>query len=428
MNNYDLAVEKKLRFFQTCTNPACNTNYGLGEMLFKCKKCGSPLEYNLHGHADGKPTRRNDLWKNFDLIPLRHQENIISLGAGDSEIIHLEELSPAVNGANLFLMSDNEKNPTGTFKDREASIILSRCKELSLDNLVFYSTSNTGRAYTHYAAQLGLTTYMFMPRQCAYKNTDFIRKNDNNFIIYVDDHYPEISPYTKTFAAANNLTAIAPMHDRTEAYATLAYEQFQAMPECDYFVQTIASGMGPIGFYKGHLNLARLGIRKKEKIPTIVCIQSREMNIMATAYNQGKETISDADMPTDFPDQLFEPTLNSTNPVNNYPQLLKTLRENKGVITDVDPGSTLKDGELMVAALKARGYTLRTDLERSMVISFAGIVKLARQGSFKKGENIMMLGCGRGKDESTTLLTPDAVIDVRTKDAVRLYDELQARL
>jgi len=132
-----------------------------------------------------------------------------------------------------------------------------------------------------------------------------------------------------------------------------------------------------------------------------------------------------AQMSKEFPDDLFEPTLNSTNPVNNYPQLLKTLNDNNGIITDVDPDSTMRDGALLAEVLKKRGIFIRTDLEKSMLIEYAGLVRLAREGVFKKGESILLLGCGRGKDESSNLLPPDAIIDTKTTDPVKLFDQLQ---
>jgi threonine synthase len=427
MDTSGVTIEKKLCISQACTNPACNASYALDEMVFACRTCGHPLEYTFDGDYVSTLGERGDLWDNFPLIPLDNEENIVSLGAGGSPVIHLEELSREVNGANVFLMCDSMKNPTGTFKDREASIILSRCKELGLDNLVFYSTANTGRAYTHYAAHLGLTTYLFMPAMCHYKNTSFINRNDNNFIIYVNEHYPKISPYARSFAKENGLTPIAPMHDRTEAYATLAYEQFRLLPQCNYFVQTIASGMGPIGFYKGHQNLTRLGVQKASNIPTIVCIQSGENNLMSRAYNSGRRSLVPGDLPTEFPDDLFEPTLNSTNPVNNYPQLLKTLDENGGIITDVDALETMRDGSSIAKALEGRRLPIRVDLEKSLLIGYAGIRKLAGQGKFKKGENILLLATGRGRDNCAELLQPDAVIDVTTQHPVELFGQLRRR-
>lgn len=417
-------TKQNVRIFQQCTNESCGTIYPVNQMLSGCKQCQGRLEYGFEGEYDGKPDDRDDLWKNMALIPLENPENIISLGVGGSEIVHIQELSPQVNGANLYLMMDSEKNPTGTFKDREASIVLSRCKEMGLDNLVFYSTGNTGRSYTTFAAHLGLTSFFFMPRQCQYKNTDFIKRNPNNYIILVDDHYPQISPYAKKFAKANGLTPIAPLHDRTESYATVAYEQVQQLPHCDYFVQTIASGMGPLGFYKGHKNLVRLGLEHESDIPRVICIQSSEMNVMARAYNSGKTVLTKEDLPKEFPDNLFEPTLNSTNPVNNYPQLYEMLKENNGIITDVEPSAVLKESAKIVDALKQRGLSLRTDLENSLLIEYAGLIKLANQGVFKKDENILLISCGRGKDTSTTLLEVDAVINPQTQDPVELMKKL----
>lgn len=418
---------RNVKISQQCVNPACNTIYPAGEILFGCKKCNGKLEYIIEGKHDGSPSfpDRDDQWKNFDLIPLENPKNIIALGAGGSKNLLLEELSGMLNNANLYLKLDSDKNPTGTFKDREASIVLSRCKEAGLDNLVFYSTGNTGRAYTHFAAHIGLTTYFFMPRQCQYKNTDFIKKNDNNHIILVDQHYPLIAPYAKKFATENGFTLIAPLHDRNESYATVAYEQFQELRGCNYYAQTIASGMGQIGFYKGHMNLVKLGLEKKEAIPRMICIQSSEMNVMAGAYNSGRTELTKDDLPKEFPGDLFEPTLNSTNPVNNYPDLYRCLKENNGIITAAEPEAALGEGMKLAAVLKSRGIILRTDLERSLLIGFAGLVKLAKQGLFKKGDNILLLAVGRGKDRSTGLIPPGIIIDPQKDHPVELAQRLK---
>ncbi|QJB32839.1 pyridoxal-phosphate dependent enzyme [Chitinophaga oryzae] len=417
-------MNNNVEVYQVCTNSNCGHTFDLSVMLFKCPDCGASLEYQMTGTYSGPSGDRSDLWAHFDMLPLSDPHHIISLGAGNSEIIHMEELSRELNGAELYLMCDSGKNPTGTFKDREASVIMSRCREIGLDNLVFYSTANTGRSYTHFAAHLGLTTYLFMPSQCAYKNTSFIRRNENNFIIYVDENYSRIAPYTKEFVAVNGLTAIAPMHDRIESYATVAYEQFNKLPDCKYFVQTIASGMGVIGFYKGHRNLLRMGVQSAEAIPKVICVQSEEMNIMSTAYNSGWPTLTDDHLPKVFRENLFEPTLNSTNPVNNYPQLKSTLDENNGIITDVSPKQALSEEPLIIRVLKERNISLRADLEKSLMIGYAGVVKLARQGRFKKGEKILLLSCGRGRDTTTDLLSPDAVIDTRKRDPADLYKQL----
>ncbi len=401
----------------------CQNTFDFQKLMFKCSSCNGELEYVFEGTYNGRHEDRNDLWKNFALIPLADPGNIVSLNVGNSEVIELPELSKFVNGATVFLKMDSHKNPTGTFKDREASIIFSRCNELDLDNVVFYSTGNTGRAYTHYAAELGLTSYFFMPKYCQYKNTFTIKKNKNNFIILVDDEYPKVGPYAKKFAQANGLNIIAPLHERTECYATIAYEQFQEMPDCDYFVQTIASGMGPIGFLRGHKNLVKFGLEKSTDIPRIICVQSRETNAMYRAYHAGLTSMPEGWV-GQLPEDLFEPTLNSTNPVNNYPDLFATLQEGNGIITDVGPEEVNEVSSYFVEVLKERGIEYRSDLEKSVLIGFAGLIRLSNEGQFRPGERIMLLSTGRGDAFSQTLITPDAIIKPDSQDPVVLKQQL----
>ncbi|HEU5373945.1 MAG TPA: pyridoxal-phosphate dependent enzyme [Ktedonobacteraceae bacterium] len=403
----------------------CQEKTHIQQMLSACKQCNGPLEYVLEGNYDGTLLDHRSLWKNFAFLPLQNRQNIVSFEEGDSPIVELDELNEHLKGARLFVKLDYQKNPTGTFKDREASIIISRCKELQLDNLVFYSTGNTGRSYTHYAAHAGLTTYFFMPKECRYKNTAWIRKNKNNFIIFVDAHYPEISTYAKNFAAVNHLTAIAPLHDRTECYTTVAYEQYQQMPDCDFFVQTIASGMGAVGFVRGHCNLIKLGLEPANKMPRVVCVQSQETNAMYKAYTADKPFMTKDDLPAEFPVDLFEPTLNSTNPVNNYQDLRACLNTSHGLITDVAPQEVRKVSLPIITALEKRNIPLRVDVEKSILIGYAGLMRLADEGKIGKGDRVLLLGTGRGRDTSHEIIEPDLLVNLSQDDPLDVKRRLE---
>ncbi|MGH2414325.1 MAG: hypothetical protein ACRDEA_11695, partial [Microcystaceae cyanobacterium] len=161
-------------------------------------------------------------------------------------------------------------------------------------------------------------------------------------------------------------------------------------------------------------------------IPRIVCIQSSEMSVMSRAYNSGRTTLTQEDLPKTFADNLFEPTLNSTNPVNNYPDLYNCLQESNGIITDVSPDYVKEKAQPIVDAFKKRGLSLRTDLERSNLIGFAGLIQLAEKGEFKKDQTIVMLSCGKGKDESTELYEPDALVNPQKDDPLALKQKLDS--
>ncbi len=407
----------------------CGAQYPASQMIRTCPTCGDAnLRYTISGRWT--PPKENALlarsmWRYADLLPLDRLEDAVSMHEGGSEIVELTGVDAALRGARLFLMLDAVQNPTGTFKDREASLIISRCRALGLDRLVFYSTSNTGRAYMHYAASIGLTTYLFVPAECKYKLTASINKGPNQHVIAVDSEYPRIAPYAKAFATANGLNLIAPIHDRTEAYATLAYEQAERMPGCDFFAQTIASGMGPIGFLRGHEHLAALGLQPDGKMPRIVCVQSSETNAMSRAYQAGKPELTEADLPAQWPTGLFEPTLNSTNPVNNYPDLSDCLQRSNGLITDVSPALVLAEAPVLMRALEQRRLTLAFDLERSLLVGYAGLVRLANEGTFQRGDRILLLATGRGAHPSRDLLPPDLVIRPSVDDPKGVFARLR---
>jgi threonine synthase len=407
----------------------CGEVYSSFQMLTACTKCQGKLRYVVTGQYEmtaAPTTALRGMWRYFDLLPLSNPADVVSIGEGDSAIVELPETSEALRGARLFLKLDCVQNPTGTFKDREASLIVSRCKALGLDRLVFYSTTNTGRAYMHYAASLGLTTYLFVPAECLYKHTAAIAKGPNNHVIAVDGEYPRIAPYAKAFAAANGLTPVAPLHDRTEAYTTVAYEQVAQMPHCEFFAQTIASGMGPIGFLRGHEHLTRLGARPHAAVPRIVCVQSSETNVMSRAYQAKAAKLTEADLPASWPDRLFEPTLNSTNPVNNYPELAECLDASDGLITDVTPSFATKEAGAFVRALERHGIELRFDLEKSLLIGYAGLVRLADEGKLQRGDRILLLGTGGGAGPSREVLPPDLVIRPSVDDPKDVYARLTA--
>jgi threonine synthase len=406
----------------------CGAQFPSTMMLRACSACGGAnLRYTVSGRwapPAGAPATRRGMWRYADLLPLDRLDDVVSMNEGGSAIVELPAVEPSLRGARLSLMLDAVQNPTGTFKDREASLIISRCRALGLDHLVFYSTSNTGRAYMHYAASIGLTTYLFVPAECRHKLTASISKGPNQSVIAVDGEYPRIAPYAKAFAAANGLTLIAPLHDRTEAYATLAYEQVERMPECDFFAQTIASGMGPIGFLRGHQHLARLGIHSQ--VPRIICVQSSETNSMSRAYRAGKPELTEADLPAQWPTGLFEPTLNSTNPAHNYPELSETLRASNGLITDVPPRFVMAEAPVLMRALEGLDIRLAFDLEKSLLIGYAGLVRLANEGRFERGDRILLLATGRGASPSRDLMPPDLVIRPSADEPKDVYARLMS--
>jgi threonine synthase len=103
---------------------------------------------------------KNSMWRYKNILPIK-EENIITAGEGNTPIINLREIGDRL-GISLYVKLETE-NPTGTFKDREASFVISRSKEIKENNLVLQSTGNTAIAMTYYAGLASLNSYAFIP-------------------------------------------------------------------------------------------------------------------------------------------------------------------------------------------------------------------------------------------------------------------------
>ena len=120
-----------------CSN--CNRSYPISEVINVSSCCNQPLlvEYDLQKTFSKEELagRENDLWRYFEMLPVKDPANIISLGEGFTPILPLKKLSEKY-GYSSLLMKDESHNPTGSFKARGISVAISKAKELGIKKLI----------------------------------------------------------------------------------------------------------------------------------------------------------------------------------------------------------------------------------------------------------------------------------------------------
>jgi threonine synthase len=131
--------------------------------------CGSPLlaRYDLErvGALTGPAaiaTRRPDLWRYHELLPVSHEAAVVSLGEGMTPLLALPRLGRSL-GVPGLLMKDEGLVPTGTFKARGAAVGVSRAAELGVAGVAMPTNGNAGAAWAVYAARAGLPSLIVMP-------------------------------------------------------------------------------------------------------------------------------------------------------------------------------------------------------------------------------------------------------------------------
>ncbi len=95
------------------------------------------------------------------MLPIRDDEHIVSLGEGWTPLIRAHNLGLMLGHDNIYI-KDERQGPTGSFKDRQASIAISAMKEAGIKEAVVASTGNVAIAYSAYGARAGIKMWVFV--------------------------------------------------------------------------------------------------------------------------------------------------------------------------------------------------------------------------------------------------------------------------
>src|ERR687892_1052127 len=130
--------------------------------VFQCSNCCILLEVYIAidhlNHSDFarmRQSRDQSIWRWFDFFPVANRSSIISLGEGNTPLIHARRLGGELGLANLYLKNDTVL-PTGSLKDRSNSVGISVARELGFETAAVISTGNAAASVAAYSAAAGL--------------------------------------------------------------------------------------------------------------------------------------------------------------------------------------------------------------------------------------------------------------------------------
>jgi threonine synthase len=115
------------------------------------------IEFTASFPLDRIVRRNPGLWRYPEAIPIRDNRNIVTLGEGFTPLTEMK-----LEGVPVFIKQEY-LFPTGSFKDRGASVLLSRVKEEGVGVIVEDSSGNAGCALGAYSAAAGVECRLFVP-------------------------------------------------------------------------------------------------------------------------------------------------------------------------------------------------------------------------------------------------------------------------
>jgi threonine synthase len=277
-----------------CAN--CGLEHEARRLLNLCSKCGKPLlvRYDLLRAAqtltkESLTTRRADLWRYREVLPVDNEENIVSLGEGWTPLLHAKTLGRQLGLSELYI-KDESQNPTQSFKARGMAAAVSMAKELGAQKLAVPSAGNAAGALAAYAARAGMEAFIFMPKDTPRANVVECEQTGAHVTLMdglITDCGAEVARRKEAEGWFDVSTLKEPY--RVEGKKTLGYEvaeQLQwELP--DVIIYPTGGGTGLIGMWKAFDEMEQMGWIGPKR-PRMVTVQAAGCAPIVRAFETGQ--------------------------------------------------------------------------------------------------------------------------------------------
>ena len=363
-----------------CTR--CDASHDADMTTLRCQKCAAPLEVWYDETASGSPGPQPTNWTGPPiLLPIHDAVTFVSLGEGNTPCVELTSLGGRLGLKRLYGKLEC-LNPTGSFKDRGAAIMVSMAKEHGVTEIVEDSSGNAGASVSAYAARAGLKAHIFAPKSAPQAKIQQIR------VYGAECHSIEGPREAATEAAvaySNQRRLVYASHNLSpyfiEGTRTFAYEVVRQMADGlpDHIVMPVGNGSLFIGAWKGFEELKDAGL--VSVMPRFHCIQARAVMPIVAAYNG-----------EDWAPESGVRTIAGGIAVGSPPrqqQALEVLQASRGVALAVDDEEILSWQRLL--AEREGIYA-----EPTAAAAFAGLEHLVNSGEVNADDSVLVPITGFG--------------------------------
>ena len=378
----------------------CGAVYPVTRYAFDCERCHGTAPANLtvtyapaalaeasrDAWAAGPPT----LWRYAALLPVEARD-AVSLHEGLTPLVPAARLGDEL-GARLFV-KDESRNPTWSFKDRLATVVISAARRLGARVIASSSSGNAGAAVAAYAARAGLPCVVFTFEGTAGPMVTQMRAYGAMVLAVRDkaDRWKLLEAGVRRLGWFPTSPFFAPVVGSNplgvEGYKTLAYEVAEQLGwrAPDWCALPVCYGDALYGMWKGFDELARLG-----------WIDRRPRMVAAEIYGSLTATLAaGGDALVDAP-RTHDTLAVSIGATRATYQALAALRASGGTAVQV-PDDDLLHWQVRLAAVEGL-YA-----EPSSVASLAALRRLRETGVIGAGQTVVAVVTAGGlKDPATT--------------------------
>ena len=324
------------------------------------------------------------IWRFFELMPVRDEASIVSIGEGGTPMLRARRLE-ATHGAKTLFIKDEGMNPTGSFKARGLSAAVSKAKELGLMKLTVPSAGNAAGALASYCAKAGMECHVFMPKDAPEAN----RKETvlaGAHLTLVDGLISDAAALSRQRATELGLFDVSTLKEpyRVEGKKTMGYEIAQdlgwRLP--DAIVYPTGGGTGIVGMWKAFAEMEILGWIGSER-PKMIVVQAEGCAPIVRAFDRGLRHAEPWENATTIAAGIRVPAA-----VGDY-LILDAVRESRGTAI------TVTDDE-MLEGMREIASTEGIWPAPEGAATLAGYVKLRKSGFLSPDSETVLMNTGSG--------------------------------
>jgi threonine synthase len=242
------------------------------------------------------------MWDFSDFLPPVSESRVVSLGEGWTPYVEVPSFSRRVGIRGAWCKIEG-CNPTGSFKDRAASLGLSLASDWKKDGIFTASDGNAAAAISAYSARAHMKCLVLISEDAPAQKIAQIMMY-SPILIRVRGLYETKNALE---SALGNVQAAlpewlnhfvwAPFNPLlVDPYKTIAYEiaLSKKLPDCVFV--PVAGGELLSGLYRGFRELLEMG--EIERMPKLVAVQGKGADPTVQAIEKGLDKVAETGPPT----------------------------------------------------------------------------------------------------------------------------------
>jgi threonine synthase len=317
---------------------------------------------------------RYDVWRYARAIGV-DAAHAVSLGEGWTPLV-----ARAWKGSRTHFKLDFMM-PTGSFKDRGMTVLVSYLKSRGITSVLEDSSGNAGASLSAYAAAAGIRCRILVPETASYPKIAQIAACGAEVVTIAGSRQDvadaAVRMSSEIFYASHNWVPFF-----AEGTKTLAYELWEQLgfSAPDNVVTPLGYGSNVLGCLRGFDELVRAG--EIERMPRIFGVQAENCAPYHAAFEAGSETLVSTTIKSTIAEGIA-----SSQPTR-IKEVLRGVRESGGAIVAVS------EAEIIEALRELAHQGLY--VEPTSAAGAAGLTNLIVSGALKPHETTVLVLTGSG--------------------------------